>query len=89
MTRRGAAPSIPTLRAGSPPWPPPARREATTAKDAAKQRRHLTIAVLAAVIGVIILVVSLAGGDPVSLVTLVGLLFLAVAAARYSLARRA
>ena len=44
---------------------------------------------LAAVIGVIILVVSLAGGDPVSLATLVGLLFLAVAAARYGLARRA
>jgi hypothetical protein len=40
-------------------------------------------------VGVVILTVSLAGGDPISLATLVGLLFLAVAAARYGLARRA
>ena len=44
---------------------------------------------LAATIGVVVLAVSVIGGDPVSLITLVGLLFLAVAAARYGLARRA
>lgn len=42
---------------------------------------------IATVTGVVLIVSSLTGGDPVSLITLVGVLFLAVAAARYSLAK--
>ena len=52
-----------------------------------RHRRHLIVAVLAAIIGVAVLAVSLNNGSLVSFETLVGVLFLAVAVVRYRLAQ--
>lgn len=52
-----------------------------------RDRRHLIVAVLAAIIGIAVLVVSLNNGSLVSFETLVGVLFLAVAVVRYRLAQ--
>ena len=61
------------------------RRPATTRSDA--YRRHLAIAVLAALVGVIVIAVNVSGGNAVSLGTFVGALFLLIAAVRLRLAR--
>ena len=52
-----------------------------------RDRRHLIVAVLAAIIGIVVLAVSLNNGSLVSFETLVGVLFLAVAVVRYRLAQ--
>ena len=57
--------------------------------DAGQRRRHLIVASLAAGVGAAALVSSLASGDVVSISSFAGVLFLAVAATRYSLARNA
>ena len=57
--------------------------------DAGQRRRHLIVASLATGVGAAAIVSSVAAGDVVSFSSLVGVLFLGVAAARYSLARNA
>ena len=57
--------------------------------DAGQRRRHLIVASLAAGVGGAVIVSSFAAGDVVSISSLAGVLFLAVAATRYSLARNA
>ncbi len=47
----------------------------------------MLVAVLAAVIGVVVLAVSITGGNLVSFESLVGVLFLAIAVVRYRLAQ--
>jgi len=59
--------------------------EGTT--ESTNDRRHLLVAVLAAVIGVVVLAVSITGGNLVSFESLVGVLFLAIAVVRYRLAQ--
>ena len=54
---------------------------------ATRDRRHLLAAVLAAIIGVVVLAVSITDGNLVSIETLVGVLFLAIAVVRYRLAQ--
>lgn len=51
------------------------------------QRRHLAVAVLAAALGVLVIGFSVGGGQALSLGTLVGVLFLAIAAVRLRLAQ--
>ena len=58
-----------------------------SATEPTRDRRHLLVAVLAAVIGVVVLAVSITGGNLVSFESLVGVLFLAVAVVRYRLAQ--
>ncbi|MYA19918.1 MAG: hypothetical protein F4Z25_06565 [Chloroflexi bacterium] len=57
--------------------------------DAGQRRRHLIVASLATGVGAAAIVSSVAAGDVVSFTSLMGVLFLGVAAARYSLARNA
>ncbi|MYB42671.1 MAG: hypothetical protein F4X76_10920 [Chloroflexi bacterium] len=57
--------------------------------DAGQRRRHLIVASLAAGVGAAAIVSSVAAGDVVSITSFAGVLFLAVAGARYSLARNA
>ena len=57
--------------------------------DAGQRRRHLIVASLAAGVGAAAIVSSFAAGDMVSISSFAGVLFLAVAATRYSLARNA
>lgn len=73
--------SIPVRRAE--PGPDDGGSTTTARRD----RRHLLVAVLAAVIGVVVLAVSISDGNLVSVETLVGVLFLAIAVVRYRLAQ--
>lgn len=57
--------------------------------DDGQRRRHLIVASLSAGVGAAAIVSSVAAGDVVSITSFAGVLFLAVAAARYSLARSA
>jgi len=66
------------------PGPEPAAQP-----DPGQRRRHLIVASLAAGVGAAAVVSSVAAGDVVSITSFAGVLFLAVAAARYSLARSA
>ena len=63
--------------------------EPATQPDAGQRRRHLIVASLAAGVGAAAIVSSITAGDVVSISSFAGVLFLAVAATRYSLARNA
>lgn len=63
--------------------------EPAAAPDAGQRRRHRIVAALATGVGAAALVSSVAAGDVISITSLMGMLFLGVAAARYSLARNA
>ena len=69
------------------PARPDGRDDGGAATDTTRDRRHLIVAVLAAIVGVVVLAVSISGGNLLSIEGLVGVLFLAIAVVRYRLAR--
>ncbi|MYD64416.1 MAG: hypothetical protein F4X26_00215 [Chloroflexi bacterium] len=71
----------------SMPARPDGRDDGGTATDTTSSRRHIIVALLATFIGVVVLVVSVGGGNVLSIESLVGVLFLAIAVVRYRLAR--
>lgn len=72
----------------SMPARPDGREDGGAPTDTTTDRRHLIVAVLAAIVGVVVLAVSISGGNVLSIEGLVGVLFLAIAFVRYRLARR-
>ncbi len=74
----------------SEPAGQPLSGEPLSGEPSSGQRtRHLIVAALAAGVGAAALVASASAGDLISITSLTGVLFLGVAAARYSLARNA
>ncbi|MDE2696871.1 MAG: hypothetical protein OXH97_10220 [Chloroflexota bacterium] len=71
----------------SMPARPDGRDDGGSTTDATRDRRHLIVAFLALFIGVVVLVVSVGSGNVLSIESLVGMLFLAIAVVRYRLAQ--
>ena len=86
MPARAAHATMGAPRRGSRAAARRATRRPATARSAA-YRRHLAIAVLAALVGVTVIAVNVRGGNAVSLGTFVGALFVLIALVRLRLAR--